>query len=251
MSKTEFASRPTTTGATCPEGAIGALREQIARIEGGRPTARPDLISTGCQALDRILPGGGIRRGTLIEWFGDGDGAGSETLALLVAGKTLATAGMVVVIDSAGTLYPPAAARLGIGLDRLIVVRPKRSEDEFWAIDQTLRWSGGATVIAWPTRLDGHTFRRFQLAAERAGSLGFFLRPQTARNEPSWAAARLLVEPTACWSPDTRRLRVSAIHGLQGVGSGTVELDIDEQTNCMRPAAKLAHHASGRRAAGA
>lgn len=251
MSKADPASRAKTNRDPLAQRAIESLRERIARIEGARRMDQPDLVSTGCEALDRILPGGGIRRGTLIEWFGDGQGGGAETLALLVAGRTLDETGVLVAVDSAGSFYPPAAARLGIALDRLIVVRPKRPDDELWAIDQTLRWPGAATVIAWPARLDGHTFRRFQLAAERAGSVGFFLRAPAARNEPSWADARLLVEPIACWTAGTRRLRVRALHGLRGAGVGGVELDIDEQTNRMRPAAELAHQATDRGAAGA
>ncbi len=251
MSKAARASRSKTTRAPLTEGTIGSLRERIARIEGARRTDEVDLISTGLEALDRILPGRGIRRGTLIEWFGDGQGGGAETLALLVASRTIDETGVLVAVDSTGSFYPPAAARLGIALDRLIVVRPKRTDDEFWAIDQTLRWPGGATVIAWPKRLDGHTFRRFQLAAERAGSIGFFLRAEAARNEPSWADARLLVEPIACWTARTRRLRVRGLHGLPGAGADALELDIDEETNRMRPAAELAHRAADRGAAGA
>lgn len=251
VSKVGPASRSKTNRDPLAQRAIGTLRERIARIEGARRTDQADLVSTGCEALDQILPGGGIRRGTLIEWFCDGQGGGAETLALLVASRTIDETGVLVAVDSAGSFYPPAAARLGIALDRLIVVRPKRTDDELWAIDQTLRWPGAATVIAWPKRLDGHTFRRFQLAAERAGSVGFFLREEAARNEPSWADARLLVEPIACWTARTRRLRVRGLHGLPGAGADALELDINEETNRMRPAAELAHHATDRRAAGA
>ncbi len=61
------------------------LRRRIARLEAPRQPAQDQRLPSGCEALDRLLPAGGFRRGTLVEWLSAGDGAGAGTLALLAA----------------------------------------------------------------------------------------------------------------------------------------------------------------------
>ena len=100
-----------------------------------------------------------------------------------------------IVLDSRREFCPPAAVRLGIAPEQLIVIHADSAADDRWAMDQALRWPDVAAALAWPEPLDGQTFRRWQLAAEEGGCLGLLLRPETARAEPSWADARLWVEP--------------------------------------------------------
>jgi len=48
-----------------------------------------------------------------------------------------------------------------------------------------------AAVWGMIDRLDGRAFRRLQLAAQAGHTLGLFLRPPSARGQPSWADVRL------------------------------------------------------------
>ena len=172
------------------------LRRRIARLEtgAGRPADGPP-VSTGCDILDRLLPERGFRRGSLVEWLSPGEGAGAGTLALLAAREACRHGGLVVVLDRRREFCPPAAVRLGIEPEQLLVVHADNTADNDWAMDQALRSPAVAAVLAWPSRLDGRTFRRWQLAAEESGCLGLLLRPEAARDEPSWADVRLWVEP--------------------------------------------------------
>ena len=161
-----------------------------------------------------------------------------------------------MVLDQAKEFYPPASAWLGIDLDRLIVVQPASMADNLWALDQSLRCPGVAVVLAWPERLDPKTFRRLQLAAEQGGGLGFLLRPEGARHEPSWADVRLWVEPTGkarnfptC--ANRRSLKIEMLRSRGGASGRSVELEIDDETRTVHLASRLAHPAAGRRAAGA
>ena len=107
----------------------------------------------------------------------------------------------IVLVDTFGDFYPPAVCRYGIALDRLIVVRPKSEKDAFWAIDQSLRCSAVAAVVASLRHLDERLSRRLQLAAESSGCIGLILRPDHRRTK-SFAAVRMLVEsvPDAKWA---------------------------------------------------
>lgn len=134
-----------------------------------------DAVSSGCPALDALLPAGGVRRGSLLEWMAEptqghgtnsavshGPATGAVTLACVVA-HALARAVMtssgtvpprtIVVVDRTGWFHPPAMLPWLAGstpATHLVVVRPSRDDDEIWAIDQALRCPGVAAVVAWP-----------------------------------------------------------------------------------------------------
>jgi len=240
-----------------PEGLLQALREQIARVETPRRPGAETPVSSGCRPLDALLPQGGFPRGTLVEWLAAGAGSGAETLALCSAREACREGGALVVLDRAGEFYPPAAARLGIELERTIVVHARTQADNLWALDQALRCAGVAVVLARPERLDGKTFRRLQLAAEQEGVLGLLLRPESVRHEPSWADVRLLVEPVAQASPavaacaDRRRLKVHVLRSRGSLQGRSVEVEIDHETHPLPVDSRPVGRAWPRRAAGA
>jgi hypothetical protein len=268
---------------------VGQLAEQVRRIERG-PLGLAG-VSSGCPALDRLLPQGRFTPGTLVEWLAAGPASGAGTLAFSLARQAACAlpggggpTGSVVVVDRQGDFYPPAVRGLGFDLGGLIVVHPRSEQDERWAVDQVLRSRGVAALVAWPQRLDGHTFRRWQLAAEAGGCLGLLLRPERARREPSWAEARLWVEPrapiagvgsavrtkfvgcvqrsadapalaalvrTADPTGGRRRVRVEVLHARGGATGRSVELEIDDATGIVRVAPPLAAAEILRRSAGA
>jgi hypothetical protein len=232
---------------------IQALRERISRLETARcPHDHKAVVPTGCEALDRLLPQGGFRQGTLVEWLAAGEGSGRQTLAMSTAREAARDDGAVVILDQAGQFYAPAALRLGISLEQMIVVRARNEADNTWALDQSLRCPAVAAAVAWPEKLDGHTFRRLQLAAEQGGGLGLLIRPERARHEPSWAEVRLWVEPLPNAAPQAgRRWKIQVLRSRDRLQGGSVEVEIDHETHLVPPPRQLAHPADPRRAAGA
>src|SRR3954470_8031010 len=177
---------------------INGLRRQLARWEAANAAEDTTVFSCGVAAIDRLLPGGGLRHGMLVEWLADATGAvggGAATLGLLAAREACAEGGALVVIDRRQTFYPPAAAAWGIDLDRLIVADPPNARDELWAAVQSLRSPVVAAMFATADRLDSRAFRRLQLAAQAGRTLGVLMRPASAREQPSWADVRLEVSP--------------------------------------------------------
>ena len=254
MSKQPSKTVPHLTQDQPPEVLVRALKRQIARIETARRPRDEASVSSGFEALDRQLPGGGFHRGTLVEWLAAGEGSGVETLALTTAHEACGQDGTLVVFDRTEQFYPPAAARLGIELARLVVVRAGGEADNLWALDQALRSPGVAAVLAWPEKLDAHSFRRLQLAAEAEEVLGLFVRPEKVRHQPSWADVRLLVEPRPIATPvsgDGRLIRIQLLRCRGGTGRGQVEVEINHETHTLHPTSQLARRATVRRAAGA
>jgi hypothetical protein len=219
--------------------AVQTLRQQIARIETIRRRRDEPPVSSGCPPLDAALPGGGFYRGTLTEWLADGDGVPTTTLAVLAAREACRQGGTLVVVDADRGFYPPAAVRLGIAPEQLLLVRVEHRADHDWALDQALRCPAVAAVMAWPEalpgRLDERTFRRLQLAAEAGGSLGLLIRGAEARRTPSWAEVRLLVQPrpaaAAQFPTPRRRLRIVLLRCRGGREGRRLELELDDESH--------------------
>jgi hypothetical protein len=235
---------------------VRSLQEQLRGWE--RDHRGPgEIVSSGSPALDRLLPEGGFCRGTLVEWLSAGEGSGAATLALAIACRTCREAGALVVVDRPRRFYPPAAAGLAVDWKWFVIVRPRNDRDEAWALDQILRSPGVGSVLCWPQKLTERRFRQMQLAAEAGGTLGWLIRPEQAREEPSWAEIRLLVLAASFTTRLRRPLRIEMLHLRGGRAGGNVELELDEQTGALYEpravdlAPRLAAPAAGRRSAGA
>lgn len=200
------------------EGGIEArppAPERWGRAILGRPAEWRawETVSSGFSALDGLLPAGGVRRGSLIDWWAAGGADGAATVACAVACRlatprpggravggslsgAMTSASTIVVVDRGGRFYPPAvlpwlasrsvATSGGTGaggpengpeiVPEMVVVRPSRDDDELWAIDQALRCPGVAAVLAWPGRMQANAMRRLQLAARASGAVGLLVR---------------------------------------------------------------------------
>ncbi len=215
-----------------------ALRQEM--VQSSRET---ELVSTGVACLDRLLPDGGLRLGSLVEYLGQG-----VSLAFAAACAACRERALIVV-DRQREFYPLA---FGIDLAKTVLVRPANEADEMWALDQALRCPGVGATIARCGRLKAKDFRRLQLAAESGGSLGLLLRSAKLKGEPTWADVQWLVVPEP--SRDRWRLRVELVRCRGGHGGRSVILELDE-TNTWREvgyaraqhlSAELAHSANPR-----
>ena len=246
------------------------LAKQVRHLEisGRKTSAGSRPLSSGCQAMDRHLPGGGYQGGTIVEYLRSQPACGANYLALSAARHAMnANQRFLVVVDLAQQFYPPAAVAMGIDLQRLVLVRPKSAADALWAIDQSLRCSAVAAVMAEVDQMDDRAARRVQLAAEQGGGLGLLVRGSSARSQPSWAEVQWIVRPLHCESADdghnkyphsvaaSRQVHLQLIRARGGRAGANVYIEIDsmqgelrevvrhEQKAAMHLAAQLAHPA--------
>lgn len=253
MSRIPPANAASTTGpdkASPPDSRsqlVDGLRQQLGRC-GAIAAEEAAVFSCGAEAVDRLLPAGGLRAGMLVEWLG---ASGAATLGLLGAREACREGGVLVVVDRARTFYPPAAEAWGIDLERLIVVHPQTARDELWAAVQALRSPVVAALWTCIDRLDGRAFRRLQLAVEAGRTLGVLVRPVGARGQPTWAGARLEARPlSVVHSPlhlnDGRRTRdngrfieVRVVHCHGGRPGDSAALEIDDASYTVRQARSI------------
>lgn len=201
------------------------LRTQIERIERTAHPRREGVTSSGFPALDTLLPGGGFTGGTLVEWIGAGQGG--LTLALLIAARLTHGRAIAVVGDR---IYPPAAAALGVPLERTIVVRPPDARMNFWAWEQSLRCEGIAVTLGRLREANEGVMRRLQQASAAGGGVGFVIRDKDCQTATMWADLRLRVRPVPeaeqpGWG-EGWRLRVEMLRVRGSFAGGSVILDV-------------------------
>lgn len=215
------------------------LAELARRIQEIEATARP----TGGATIALPIPlRDGLPAGSLVEVLATADGGGAWTLALVLA-QAAAQGKFLVVADHEHSFYPPAAAALGVDLQRTLILRahsgPSRgSARQINALVQALRCPAVGAVIGRFERLSTAEYRSLQLAAETEGGAGFLVRPASV-SAPSFAALRLFITPR----PSPRAARLFDIEVLRergGKAGRRFVLEIDHETGHVRLPAGLA-----------
>jgi hypothetical protein len=206
-----------------------AVTSELARllehpgIWRGTSVARVEVLSSGFDALDERLPGGGWPRNGLIEILTPRFGVGELTLFLpvLAALTSAPMARSAVWVSPPFEPFAPALAAHGVALERILVVRVPAAlrSGALWAFEQSLVSGACDLVMIWEQRIRPKQIRRLQLAAEQGRALGVLFRPLQAARESSHAVLRMTVEPSAFG------VRVNLLKSKGGV-RGTVDLKL-------------------------
>lgn len=169
---------------------LETLRAPIRALE--KPgTERAPVLPVGVPDIDEALPWGGLPLGRLHQVTGGEDGFLAPALAFVagLAGRlanpreTGAERGPVLWVVQADTaddaLYGPGLAAFGLPYEHLVVARATSEAEVLWCMEEGLRCSVLAAVVA-QVRLSGRAAdrtagRRLQLAAEQGGTTGFLL----------------------------------------------------------------------------
>lgn len=199
---------------------LQALRQELSRrqLEGRREA--PERLPSGVEPLDRLLRGG-LPAGGVVALEG-GLGAGTGSLAAQAVAR-LTAAGQPCAWLSSGALLGAALERLGVRLDRLLVVQPPE-EQLGWATQVVAR-SGlfGLVVVdlpetGWPASMAG----RLADAARAGGGTLLLLSTR-----PAPAALRLgldCVVMARSLSGSSRPLRRLGLRLERGAGGDRVAL---------------------------
>jgi hypothetical protein len=189
------------TAPSSPRSAPPALAPELRRlVERTRPVAlaREHRLPV-LDPLAALLPGGALRRGVTVAVAG-GDGATSLALAL-AAGPS--AAGSWVAAVGLPDLGLPAAAELGIALERLVVVR--RPPPASWGTVVAALVGAFDVVLLAPThRVCSADARRLAARARERGSVLVALPPGPTAS-PGGRAARAGLEADVSLTVTTTR----------------------------------------------
>lgn len=161
-----------------------------------------DVLSTGHEALDRVLPGGGWPVGGVMEFLPQAAGIGELSLMLPAMKTLMQTQRRVLMVAAPYLPYAPALDAAGLDLDFLLLVRPCNPADALWAAEKALLHPACGMVLLWAgagARQDESEFgnggiRRLQVAARQTRSILVLYRsaaPAAHRLNTPWAVLRL------------------------------------------------------------
>jgi recombination protein RecA len=217
--------------------ALEALRARGLQMRRGSdaPTfdrARPS-VPTGHSTLDGALGTGGWPRGALTLLDGPA-GSGGTTLALGTLAACQEAGGLTAWLDLDGTFDPAVAARLGVGLDWLLVARPRDAAE---AIDLAawLARSGliDALVLDLGRRAapDRRALDRLgALVARSATTAALLLAPAGRAVAGTVAGVRVALRRTAWLAVGSdvvgQRVHASVERHRWSLAGGTAELDL-------------------------
>ncbi len=202
------------------------LRHAIAVC--GEVGLKRHFFSTGFAALDRVLPDGGVARGSLIEVLAEDDGVGTRSLATAITRVVCPPPAKIVAFDRSHEFYPPAAAGWGVMPERLAVVQTNDKAAELWAAVQSLRSRAVGAIWLSRDRLTSTEFRRLRSAAQEGGTLGMLFRPISMRGQPTWADLQLTVQSRS--SQYGRRLSIEVTRSRSSISGRSVEIEWDDVT---------------------
>ncbi|MBN8467956.1 recombinase RecA [Corallococcus exiguus] len=193
---------------------VEELRERIRQLQAA-PRRALSVLRTGVDAVDALLPQGGLPLGHSVELCGEA-ASGRTSLALRAVAAAHRELRLCAWVDGPKELYPPAAAALGVDLERLLVVRPQAFAQRVWSAVQLAR-SGAFTAVVVdltlgvgapgrPERLALTEARKLADAAARGGTLVLLL---TSPEAPADGLARLRLEARGVqgWSVELERSR--------------------------------------------
>lgn len=176
------AGSPVTAGEADPAPIHGALALVPAPVPAPDPSGalRAGIVPTGFPALDAILSRGGLPAEASASLRGDLS-SGKTTLALRWLAAAQACGSIAAWVDLGRTFDPVEAVARGVGLERLVVLRPADVAEGFAMAGALL--SGRAVdllVLDLPARLPARTdgsIRRLTAHVRRVGARLIVLEP--------------------------------------------------------------------------
>jgi protein ImuA len=214
--------------------------------------AEEGSLRLGVPALDDALQGG-LVLGALHELapvselqLGSALGFGLAIAALAASGSRQPAGGREVLCIQtdfagleAGTPYGLGLDRLGLSLDRLLIVRVAHPRDALWAFEEALKCPALAAVLAElpeaGAAADLTATRRLSLAAQAGGGLGLLLRhrlyPLPSAAMTRWQVAATLSEPDRFGGLGGTRFDLSLNRNRRGrCGRWIADWNHDERT---------------------
>jgi protein ImuA len=221
---------------------ITSRKDELSRALAAKQIAHARCRSfrTDLNALNEIAPGGLFQGGAVHELLWPRRFTFPKSFALLLAKAAQNIGSAIAWHDPERELYLPALSAAGINLRHLILLRCANRADQLWAMAECLRCRGIGATVASIERLSQVEARRLQLAAERGGGVGIFMRPYISGKSSAYAAAtRWLIKP-ALGDEDVQRWSVELIHGHGGQIGKVLLVEVDRETRAVRTSSPLA-----------
>ena len=182
---------------------VGALPPAVAAAlwradQLGSPVAT--TLSSGFEALDAVLPGGGWPCHGVTEILSAQSGALEWRLLGPLLRQVCAAGRSVVLVGPPRPPHPPGLRLDGISERQMVWVQAETPAERLWAAEQLVKARSCGALIAWLPQVRAEQIRRLQVLAGGGAGPVFLCRSATAARESSAAPLRLLVRIGADWT---------------------------------------------------
>lgn len=224
---------------------MGMVAERRATVEALRTalkgssalSAPKPIVSTGITPLDALLPGRGWAAGSIVEWW-LGEGAGGVDLAMRSVRAAVASHKTWCLIAAKPSVWPLPAFAVSTHPGCLLV-RPRTDAEAWWATEQALRSTAIGCTWNWAERLPEQVGRRWMVAAEHGGGIGFVFRSLGSARPTNWATVRLAVTPVEGSGKEFRRARLDVLYCRGSLGGPSLQLEWSHATGALRLVSEL------------
>ncbi len=158
------------------------------------------VLSSGFEALDAQLPGGGWPCRGLSELLLPAPGTLEWRLLGPVLRQVCAARRPVVLVGPPHPPHPPGLRAEGIDERQLVWVQAETPAQRLWSVEQLVRSRACGALVAWLPQARAGQLRRLQVLAAAGERPVFLCRPAAAAREPSAAPLRLRVQGGPDWT---------------------------------------------------
>lgn len=158
------------------------------------------VVSSGWDALDRELPGGGWPCGALTEVLAPRPSVLEWRLLGGALRRVAAAGGTIALVGPPEPPYLPGLRHLGIETGQVVWVRAETPAERLWVSEQIVQVDGGNALLAWLPQARPEQLRRLHSRAQGGRLLLFALRPDAARRESSPAGLRVSARAEPDWT---------------------------------------------------
>lgn len=156
---------------------IQDLRAQLLQLQGFK-TVDSSTNSFALGLINNAFPDRAFPLGCVHEFIAGNANDNAPTCAFV--GSLLSTLlfnkGVAIWIRQKRSLFPPALSMYSLKPDQIIFVDTKNDKDALWAMEEALKCSAIAAVVAEIKNIDFTQSRRLQLAVEESKVTGFLIR---------------------------------------------------------------------------
>lgn len=197
---------------------LSQLRQDLLRWEGYRPPPAHAKELVGLGPIESAFPNGVFPLGAVHELVcGNTEQAtASSALVTGLLSVLMKTGGACLWISLTGNMFPSALSGFGIEPHKLIFIRVSKDKEALWVMEEALKCTGLAAVVAEVRELDFKQSRRLQLAVEQSHVTGFVLRNASKKIGSTACVARWRVKP----------LPSEPVDGLPGLGFPRWEIEL-------------------------
>ena len=158
-----------------------------------------DTVSSGFDALDAVLPGGGWPCQGLTEVLSAQAGTLEWRLLGPLLGRVGAAGRSVVLVGPPRPPHPPGLRFAGLSERHLVWVMADTPAERLWATEQLVKANACGALITWLPQVRADQVRRLQVLAAGCAAPVFLCRSAAAASESSAAPLRLLARTGTDW----------------------------------------------------